>query len=247
MLTIAEIGSNYRDFDDILNYCYRLNADVIKLQYYTSRDLFGFHHKVDDQVFSGWQLAELKATCEKLNKKLMISIFNHERVKELDPFIDYHKVASSEITYILLLEEIANTGKDVFVSTGGATRDEISQAVSIIGKDRTILMGCNVEYPTNNSWPFDGLYHGKEHGCRWGYSDHSKEVFLVHKVCDSIGAYAWEKHVMFAAINDKPDHTCAITINDFNAAVAGIWTPKINKHKRAYFCDHLRKGWYRPI
>ena len=246
MLTIAEIGSNYRDFDDVLNYCYRLNADVIKLQYYTSRDLFGFHNKVDDQVFSGWQLAELKATCEKLNKKLMISIFNHERVKELDPFIDYHKVASSEITYILLLEEIANTGKDVFVSTGGATRDEISQAVSIIGKDRTILMGCNVEYPTNNSWPFDGLYHGKEHGCRWGYSDHSKDVFLVHKVCDSIGAYAWEKHVKFDSISVKPDSEVAITVGEFNRAVIGSWLPKPNPYKRKLFSNKQRIGWYRP-
>jgi sialic acid synthase SpsE len=244
MLTIAEIGSNYRDFDDVINYVHRLNADVIKLQYYTSFDLYNYGEKVKDVTFTYSMLADFVMTCHDLGKKSMISIFNHLRVDDLNPFIDYHKVASSEITYLPLLEAMRDTGKDVFVSCGGATDDEIETAINIIGKDKIILMGCKVEYPTNRSWPPDGKRIGDKFGCRWGYSDHSKEVYLVKDVCERLGAYAWEKHICFASIHDKPDYEVAITVQEFNMAANNQHKPSLNPYKRK---QNKEGKWYRPV
>ena len=245
MLRIAEIGSNYRDFDDVINYIHRLEAHIIKLQYFTSLDLYDsfMEDRKKAVVFKYSQLADFIRECHKHDKKAMISIFNHERVEDLNPFTDYHKVASSEITYIDLLEKMAETGKDVFVSCGGATDDEIDQAVRIIGKDKIILMGCKVEYPTNKSWPYDGKRIGDKFGCRWGYSDHSKEVYLVKHICEELGAYAWEKHVCFASIDNKPDFAVSITVQEFNMAAGNIHNPALNPHKRI---KNNKGRWVRP-
>jgi sialic acid synthase SpsE len=240
MLTIAEIGSNYRDLDDILNYVHRLKADVIKLQSFIHYELYGEGGPTGNYIGLPW-LEKIKQECMDVDKDLMISCFYHKSVSMFDEFVDYHKVASSEITYIDLLEEMAKTGKQVFVSIGGAYHDEIERAVSIIGKDQIILMGCEVEYPSRSGYPWTVKDLAGEFDCRFGYSDHTTQVFMSRRICEEIGCHAWEKHVKFNSIDGKPDSATAITVIEFNASGhLPVFEP--NPHKRT-----LQNGkWLRP-
>ena len=81
MLRIAEIGSNYRSFADILLYIDQLAADVIKLQHYDSMDLYGVPDRCKSVMLSDGDLEEAKFRCNQNGKELMISFFNHENVK----------------------------------------------------------------------------------------------------------------------------------------------------------------------
>ena len=241
MLRIAEIGSNYRNFADILLYIDQLAADVIKLQHYDSTDLYGVPDRCKSVMLSDGDLEEAKYRCDSNEKQLMISFFNHEKVKTYNHFVDYHKVASSEITYLQLLEEMANTGKDVFVSTGGATYQQVCKAVEIIGRERIILMECNVEYPTNSACPYNAKNMGFYHNCRYGFSDHSKEIYSTYELSRQYGCYAWEKHVKFHGLTGTPDAEFAITVDEFNNSPH---VPKRlpNPHQRI-----LKDGkWVRP-
>lgn len=241
MLTIAEIGSNYRDFDDIIDYAFKLQADVIKLQYYSSMDLYGVDGRCKDVMFTVEEMTRLKDICRHLSKKLMISFFNHEDIDHFDDFTDFHKVASCEITYIPLLEEMARTGKDVFVSTAGATGDQIRRAVEIIGHEKIILMACNLEYPTTSSFPEYAKKLGEIHNCRYGFSDHSKELYLTRHIAEQVGCYAWEKHVRFKSITGTPDSKVAITVEEFNTPNF-YYSFQHNKNQRV-----LKDGrWIRP-
>jgi sialic acid synthase SpsE len=239
MITIAEIGSNYTDLDDLLNYVHRLDADVIKLQHYDSFKLYGYGEKVKSCLLPHRWVSDIFDECVKTNKKLMISVFDPIDVEIFEDVVDYFKVASSEIRYEPLIQAMQETGKEVFVSTGGAFNDEIERAREIIG-DSIILMHCEVEYPCRTGYPWFAKDLGAKFQCRYGYSDHTDQVHMSRRISEEIGCYAWEKHVKFDRFKDTPDAKFAITVSEFNSVASAF---KFNAHKR------MEKDgkWVRPL
>lgn len=239
MRTIAEIGTNYDDLDDLINYCHRLDADIIKLQSYTASDLYENPQGKDCCIPIPW-MSTIREACRNKHKGLMISLFNYREVELYAPYVDYLKVASSEITYIPLLEEMAKTKKPVFVSTGGASFDQIQRAVEIIGKEHIILMHCEVEYPCHHGFPWFALELAKKFETQVGYSDHTTQIHMSKKICEDIGLNYWEKHVRFDRFKDKPDSAVAITVSEFNSQEVRL---RFNPYQRV-----LRDGkWVRPM
>ena len=62
------------------------------------------------------------------------------------------KIASADITDIPLIEHIATKQLPIFISTGMASNDEISDAIECIknqGNNDIIVMHCITSYPTN--------------------------------------------------------------------------------------------------
>jgi pseudaminic acid synthase len=65
-----------------------------------------------------------------------------------------YKVASFEITHIPLIEKCARTGKPLIISTGMATKQEITDAYNAAknaGAKQIILLKCTSQYPANAS------------------------------------------------------------------------------------------------
>ncbi len=70
---------------------------------------------------------------------------------ELEPFVDFYKVASYELLVTDLLQACARSGKPVVLSTGMATMDEIAKAAATLteaGATDVTLLHCVSAYPT---------------------------------------------------------------------------------------------------
>src|SRR5205823_9908155 len=63
------------------------------------------------------------------------------------------KTASADLTNLPLLKHIAGKGKPMFVSTGMATMDEVTEALEVVRKQldsRVVLLQCTSLYPCDN-------------------------------------------------------------------------------------------------
>src|SRR6202000_3410256 len=96
-------------------------------------------------------LGPLAEHCSKRKIQFSCTPFYLEAVKELEPFVDFYKVASYELLVTDLLSACARTGKPVVLSTGMATMDEIAGAAATLRsagtRDVTLLHGVSA-YPT---------------------------------------------------------------------------------------------------
>jgi sialic acid synthase SpsE len=224
-----------------------VNCQFIKLQWYSEHDLYGSGDK-RTKLNLDW-MPTISDACVKANKKLLCTVFNSDRVRKIDKFVSLHKIASSEITDINLLTQIRDTKKGVIVSTGGASKEQISKAIEILGSEIRALLACDVEYPSKrhtirrmmelyNSFP--NFYVG--------YSDHSLDIYSMPILAQHYNAIYYEKHV-------KPnvDHSSyeqhALTIDEFNEMVSNLSgkfspEPPVNKHQRIF--DSSLAKWVRP-
>ncbi len=91
------------------------------------------------------------------------------------------KIPSGEITNLPYLIRIAQTGRDIILSTGMAEIEEIEAAVKALrenGAGEISLLHCNTEYPT----PMEDvnlramLTLKEKFSVRVGYSDHTKGI-----------------------------------------------------------------------
>ncbi len=246
MRIIADISCNFHQLDDILYTIETVNAEFVKLQYYSEHDLYG-EGSTDTKLKLEW-MPEIARACAKHHKKLMCTVFNPDKVAEINQYVYAHKIASSEITDLNLLKKVQPYKKPVIVSTGGATIDEIKQAISLLHGNHIILLACDVEYPSKRHTIRNLLYlKSKFPHINVGYSDHSLDIKNMPVLCEHYRAYAYEKHV-------KPNLTHpsyeqhALTVNEFNEMVLSIagkdTTESTNHHKRVF--DEKLGRWVRP-
>lgn len=130
------------------------------------------------------------------------------------------KIPSGEITNLPYLERIAKIkveGKQIILSTGMSTLDEIQQAVDIIlkyeKKENLVILHCNTEYPTPdkdvNLSGIDSL-HEAFPDIKIGFSDHSVGyVAAVGAVMKNICMI--EKHFTLDKNMPGPDHKASAT------------------------------------
>lgn len=62
--------------------------------------------------------------------------------------VDFHKVASALVTHKSFLEELANTGKPVILSTGMSTQEEVDESMRILSNSVKYVLACTSTYPT---------------------------------------------------------------------------------------------------
>ena len=142
---IAEIGSN---FNQNLNTAKKLiylakknGADAVKFQLFKADILYPKHkNKKMNKIFSKIEikqewLKKLKDYSDKLGIICFASAFDLESAKFLEKIkVKAHKIASSELTNIQLIDYISKTKKTVFVSTGMSDFDDINKALKIFKK-----------------------------------------------------------------------------------------------------------------
>jgi N,N'-diacetyllegionaminate synthase len=132
------------------------------------------------------------------------------------------KIGSDDLTYGPLLEAAEVTGLPVILSTGLATMDEISKAITHLHPEKTTLLHCVSAYPTD---PVDANLRAmgalSKFGLPVGYSDHTIG-FTACLGAAALGAVMIEKHLTLGSRYAGPDQIVALDAFDFKDMVARI-------------------------
>ena len=219
---VAEISANHCRNINLakkLIKCAKDNgADAAKLQTYTADTMTiqsnKKYFKIKNGLWKGydlWNLYNEAHTPLEWNKKLFdygkklgITIFStpfdETAVNLLEKLkCPMYKVASFEITDLLLIKKISQTKKPIIISTGMASMEEIELAYRTAknygAKDITLLY-CVSNYPSKNTdFNLNNIKILKnKFKCRVGLSDHSKDN-RVAIAAVAAGAEVVEKHI----------------------------------------------------
>lgn len=262
---IAEVGSNWHTFDDCresIEQAAKAGADAVKFQLFTSHDLYGVH--LEDWAMKKWELPPdwikpLKLICDANKVDFMCTVFNPAKVLLVDPYVSYHKVASSDCGYEDLIETIYATDKGVIISTGGAVKEEINFITSHDRMfDRVALLYCQPSYPALSRprlieicelrhW-LSGIGHS---GLDAGFSDHTPGIKWAISAAVDFDADVIEKHFRAAHIRDTPDYGHSIDMGDFVAMKYQITCLKYEMESEIkpppFKRRQLPHGYYRPL
>ena len=247
--TIAEAGANH---DSSVEKAIRLidaavlgKADSIKFQTYKAEKLttktapkYWDDERNDESQF------DVYSRLDKIQDNEWKEIFEHARKLGIDCFstpfdeksvdllyalqVPAFKIASADITHIPLIKHVASKGLPVFISTGMASHEEISDAIDAMedqGNHEIILMHCMTSYPTKPEDANLEIIHtlkSRYTNCVIGYSDHTLGINIP--ICSTIyGAKALEKHFTFDNnLKQSPDHWLSLNASTFAEMVDGI-------------------------
>lgn len=167
---------------------------------------------------------ELFSFAKKLNITLFSTPFDETAVDLLEELnTPAYKIASFEIVDIPLIKYISSKNKPIFLSTGMASINEISEAVSAI-RDITdtdiLLFHCISCYPTptDQSNLQNIIYLKNKFGVEVGLSDHTiNNIAAITAI--GMGAVAIEKHFKLDDEDCGPDASFSLNISQLTDLV----------------------------
>jgi len=219
---IAEMSANHGgQFDkavQIIHEAKKSGAHAIKLQTYTAETLTldckqkHFEAKgawkgeyLYDLYTRGSMPWEWTEELQKISKDIGITLFSSPFDFSAVDFLESlnmpaYKIASPELIDIPLIKRVAETGKPIIMSTGGATLQQIEEAVESVydeGVRDLAILKCTSEYPAPvervNLITINDLI--KRFKCVVGISDHTiGSAIPIASV--AIGASIIEKHFL---------------------------------------------------
>ena len=240
--TIAEAGANH-DGDlekalKLIDAAVEGQADSIKFQTYKASKLvtknapkywddgnpnetqFDVFKKLDSLTKDDWK--QIFEYARKKDITCFSTPFDNESVDLLYSLdVPAFKIASADITNIPLIQYIAKMNLPIFISTGMANDQEITDSISAIndkGNHDVIIMHCITSYPTKpedsnlemirtlkNNFPKNII----------GFSDHTLGTDIA-VFSTFYGAKVIEKHFTFDNnLNKSPDHRLSLTPPEF--------------------------------
>ena len=195
---IAEVSSNHnRDLDrcmEFIKVAATIGCSAVKFQLFKVAELFtpeilnvSLRHKNRER----WELPvefipKLKNYCTLLGLEFGCTPFYLNAVIELEPYVDFYKIASYELLLDDLLIACAETEKPVIISTGMAGLDEIDHALAVLAKagcHMPTLLHCVSSYPSPKSECNLSIieYFRERYGVKVGWSDHSADSEVVRR------------------------------------------------------------------
>ncbi len=241
---IAEIGSNHdKNLDqakELIRASAEAGADAVKFQSFSAEDLLNRKNLVDGRWVddSGYQTLkqlelplqwqeELLKLAEHLGVVFLSTPFDEEKADSLNQInMEAFKIASGDITHIPLIRHVAQYGKPVILSTGASNIDEIEEAVEAVkkeGNDKLVVLHCVSNYPVKfedcNIRAINSLR--KQLILPVGLSDHSFGM-AAPLAAVTLGACVIEKHITFDRNLEGPDHSFAVTVDEFGSMVVEI-------------------------
>lgn len=210
---IAEIGGNHEgDFEyakSLTKLAIEGNPDAIKFQIYTGDSLVNKKVSPDrNQHFKKFELAKeqhiyLAEMCKEANVQYNASVWDMDALDWIDPYLNFYKIGSGDLTAYSVLEKIISRGKPMLISTGLSTLADIEKCVDFIysksadyrHKDMLGILQCTSMYPIS---PEDANLnviktYAKTFNATIGYSDHTEGTrALVTSV--AMGAEILEFH-----------------------------------------------------
>jgi len=251
VLIIAEAGVNHNGNINIAKElafkAKECGADIVKYQTFKSESVVsklaskaeyqknatGCEESQLDMVkkleLSYEEFTELKAYCDEIGIEFLSTAFDTESVEFLDKIIGQRifKIPSGEVTNLPLLIDIAKTGKEIIMSTGMCTLEEINETLNILernGCGKVSILHCTTEYPA----PYEDINLNvidtlKEvfPKCNIGYSDHTKGIF-VPSLAVAKGATIIEKHFTLDNNMEGPDHKASLEPEELRRMIGDI-------------------------
>jgi len=209
---IAEVSSNHhRDLNrayEFINEAARSGCSAVKFQLFKVEELFSpeiLSRSEKHRQRKAWELPlefvpKLAQHCADMGIEFSCTPFYLDAVQELEPYVAFYKIASYELLWDDLLIACAKTGKPIILSTGMATINEITHAVSVLkanGCNKPTLLHCTSAYPT----PYMEANLAaiatirETTGCEVGWSDHTVEPAVIHRSIHRWGASVIEFHL----------------------------------------------------
>lgn len=234
---IAEAGDNHNgDIElayKLVDIAVESGADCVKFQTFVTEEVISKNaEKADYQKeFTGVsesqfdmvkklelsfdQFVDINRYCKKKGIIFLSTAFDLLSIDFLETLdMCCWKVPSGEITNLPYLIKIGSLKKDVILSTGMATVDEIRTAVDILRSNGSLnitILHCNTEYPT----PMEDVNLNamvtikKLFGTNVGYSDHTLGI-EVPIAAVALGARVIEKHFTISRNMKGPDHQASL-------------------------------------
>jgi len=242
---IAEVGQAHEGSLGILHSYIdaisRTGVDAIKFQthiaeaessiYEPFRVKFSYE---DDTRYDYWkrmeftlnQWKEIKEHCEEVGLEFMSSPFSNMAVDWLEEIgMSKYKIGSGEVNNYLMLEKIAKTGKEIILSSGMSSYDELDETVEFLRQfeNKLSILQCTTKYPTQAE--DIGLNVLSELQDRYnlpvGLSDHSGTIYpLLSSIV--LGSEILEFHVIFDKRMFGPDSKSSLTIDEVKVLVEGV-------------------------
>lgn len=225
---IAEIGGNFLNFKDaasLIDLAVDAGVDAVKLQTFQAEtiasksavyDMPNTGNANQFELFKKYEIdfemhKDIWEYCH--DKKVPVfSTPSHIRDIELLARLDcpVYKVGSDDAVNIPFLEEVADAGKPIILSTGMCTINEVRESVSAIlsrGNADLILLHCVTNYPADPAHSNLKCIQAmkKEFGLPVGYSDHTTGTACCIGAA-ALGANIIEKHFTYDKNAEGPDH-----------------------------------------
>jgi N-acetylneuraminate synthase len=195
------------------------------------------------------QQRELHQYCQRSGIQFLSTPFDNASLNFLtvDLGLETIKVGSGELTNAPFLFEVARLAKNIILSTGMSTLDEVADALGVIAfvmtdsknpsvssfksalassegrkavTSKVTLLHCTTDYPTV---PSDVnlramLTLREKFDCQVGFSDHSVGIHLAVAAV-AMGATVIEKHLTIDRDLPGPDHKASLEPNEFKSLV----------------------------
>lgn len=230
---IAEIGSNHKSLHDCshaIAMAKTHGANAVKFQLFDKEALYGFdpcpEQSLPGSIEPAW-LPTLKAKADACGVEFMCTAFSPKFVDMVDPYVEVHKIASSDLCSPQLLKHVRSKGKPIILSTGASSKADVALAVQTIGTQDLVLMYCVSAYPAYQHNLFLMKTLKDLFNVPVGFSDHSRDVvYAPLSAVNHFGATVIEKHVNFSPHTDTPDAAHALSPFEFK-----LMTEYLREHR----------------
>jgi N-acetylneuraminate synthase len=180
-----------------------------------------YRYKVE---FGYEQYAEIDRYCKQQGITWFASCWDVPSVDFIEQFDPpRYKVASASLTDDELLHRLNATGKPILLSTGMSTMDEIRHAVSMLDRDRLIIMHSTSTYPCPpqelNLRVIQTLK--QEFGLPVGYSGHEVGLQTTYAAV-VLGACVVERHITLDRAMWGSDQAASVEPGGFMRLVRDI-------------------------
>ena len=252
---VAEIGCNHNgDFNlakKMVEEAKKAGVDAVKFQTFKADQLISkYAPKAEYQIkVTGNQESQLEMTrklelpyeefikLEEYAKELGLDVFSTPFDFESIDFLASRnqkmwKIPSGELLNLPYLEKISRLpieGKEIVLSTGMATIEEIKASVNVLTKngmapEKITILHCNTEYPT----PYEDVnlnsiigLKNEFKGYNVGFSDHSPGYYAAIASVP-YGITFIEKHFTLNKDFEGPDHKASVTPDELCLLCEGI-------------------------
>lgn len=182
---------------------------------------------------------EVKNYCDKVGVEFFSTPFDLQSVDLLETLnVSKYKIASGDITHYPLLKKIAETNKEVILSTGGSYMNEIEASYNYLrecGVQNISLLHCVSLYPTKAKYVnLNSIQLLKDaFNTRVGFSDHTLGIHIPLAAI-AMGATIIEKHFTLDKTMPGPDQEISTDPKELQELVrlgTEVWQSVQSKEK----------------
>ena len=165
--------------------------------------------------------------CRELGALPLCTPWDPVAVQHLQTYgVDGFKIASADLTNHPLIQQVAEAGLPLIVSTGMSTEAEIRETISLLETlgSSFALLHCTSSYPAapeSVNLAFMARLRELGGGCPVGYSGHELG-YSISLAAVTLGAKVLEKHITLNRSWEGTDHRVSLLPDEFGAMVSGI-------------------------